>query len=199
MTAFKFEKSIQLLNYFAIAEGGKINKLKALKLVWAAERLNLRNYGSTIVSDDFFAMKLGPVPSFTKDMAEGCATLSEEEAEFRKEYIETIDGYKFKSHKLFDDSFFSNNALNSIELSYSVFGKYSGFKLADITHVYPEWSKFAHLIPSVSSRFDMDYLDFFADPEKQPFDVFKQDKEQLEYFKEYFIEQSELDKAVYSL
>lgn len=199
MSAFKFQKSIQLLNFFAECEGGQLNKLKALKLVWAAERYNLRNFGSTIVNDDFFAMKHGPVPSFTKDMAEGCGTLSEEESSFRNEYIQTISAISYKSHKTFDGSFFSKNALHSMEVAYDAFGKYDGFKLADITHLYPEWSKFAHLIPSVYSRIDMDYIDFFADPQDHPFDIFKQDREKLDYLKEYFTEQQNINKAVYSL
>lgn len=199
MTIFKFQKSIQLLNYFAEREGGKLNKLKALKLVWAAERYNLRNFGSSIVNDDFFAMKLGPVPSFTKDMAEGLGTLSDEEAAFRNEYIETISSISFKSNKPFDGDFFSRNALVSMEKSYEFFGKYDGFQLADITHLYPEWSKFAHLIPNVSSRFDMSYLDFFGDPKDQPFEIFNQNREQLDYLKEYFIDQQELNRAVYSI
>lgn len=196
MTPFKFQKSVQLLNYFAIKEGGSLNKLKSLKLMWAAERFSLRTTGLTIVGDDFYAMKLGPVPSFTKDMAEGIQImLSEEEAGFRSEYLKTTSKNNFKSLKSFDDSFFSSSAVHAMEASYKEFGKFNGFDLAAITHLYPEWSKYEHLFPRYS-RLDMDYLDFFKDPEVQKFEIFKQDKDQLEFMKEHFIAESNFNNAL---
>jgi len=199
MLVFKFQKSIQLLNFFARLEGGTINKLKALKLMWAAERLHLRTHGLTIVNDDFYAMKYGPVPSFTKDMAEGCNSLSEEEAAYRNDNIQTVSDYSFKSNELFDDSYFSANAINSMESSYSIFGQYDGFELADITHLYPEWSKFSHVIPQIISRADMDYIDFFNDPKEHPFKIFQQDPDSLIFLKDYFIEQTTFNKAIYNV
>lgn len=198
MAAFKFQKSIQLLNFFAVLEGGTINRLKALKLMWAAERFHLRTNGLTIINDDFFAMKLGPVPSFTKDMAEGCNSLSEEESEYRNEVLQNVSEYSYKSNRAFDDSFFSKNGIVAMEKSYSAFGKYDGFELADITHLYPEWSKFSHLIPSVTSRADMDYLDFFNNPKEVYFKIFKQDDEKLAFLKEYFVEQTQFTEAIYN-
>jgi len=199
MSIFKFQKSIQLLNFFALKEGGSINKLKALKLMWATERLHLRTHGMTIVNDDFFAMKYGPVPSFTKDMAEGCNTLSDEESVYRNEYLATVSDYTFKSLKSFDDLYFSNNAINSLERAFDEFGKYTGFELADITHLYPEWSKFSHLIPKVMSRADMNYLDFFSDPKDLHFKIFDQDQESLVYMKDLFVEQCNFNDAIYSI
>jgi uncharacterized phage-associated protein len=199
MTAFKFKKSIQLLNFFAISTKGNLNKMKSLKLMWAAERWHLRNYGITIIDDDFFAMKLGPVPSYTKDMAEGCNFLSEEELEYRKSNIESVDNYSFRSLNKFEDSLFSQSAIKAMEISFKEFSKYSPFDLADITHLYPEWSKFSHLIPSVYSRVDMDYIDFFKDPQVNSFSIFNQDIDLLNIMRDMFLDQRNLQKAVYSL
>jgi uncharacterized phage-associated protein len=198
MNPFRFQKSIQLLNYFSVLEGGSLNKLKALKLMWASERLSLRTYGVTIIDDDFYAMKLGPVPSFTKDMAEGSESLSEEEAEFRNQYIKTTSKNAFRSLNSFDDSYFSESALKSMEAAYNTFGKFDGFELANITHLYPEWSKFSHFFPQYS-RFDMDYQDFFNNPNTEYFDIFKQDPEQLIFMKQYFADENILTKAMYSI
>ncbi len=198
MSAFSFKKSIQLLTFFANREGGRLNKLKSLKLVWAAERYHLRNFGRSIMDDDFFAMEYGPVPSFTKDMAEG-TNLSLKEEEYRNQFLKTISKISFQSTNTFDGSLFSQSALESIEKSYESFQTYDGFALANITHLYPEWNKFAHLIPQVHSRMDMDYVDFFSDPIDNPFDIFKQDKDKLEFMKDYFIEQNQLHKAINQL
>ena len=45
-------------------------KMKALKLVYIADRYHLRKYGRLITNDTYFAMNYGPVPSGTKDIAE---------------------------------------------------------------------------------------------------------------------------------
>jgi len=199
MTPFQFQKSIQMLTFFCEEEGGVMNKMKALKLVWATERLHLRKHGSLIINDDFYAMKFGPVPSFTKDMVEGGFSLSEEEIEYRSLNIQASNNLEFRQVGQFEPNIFSRNALRSMEEVMSKFQKYDQFQLRDITHLYPEWSKFAHLFPQYASRKDMDVLDFFDNPVQEHFDIFKQDSEHLSFMKEFFMEREQLSKAVYSL
>jgi hypothetical protein len=40
-----------MLNFFAIREGGRLNRMKAVKLVWLADRLQLRKYYRSITHD----------------------------------------------------------------------------------------------------------------------------------------------------
>lgn len=68
MNTFNYKKSVQALNYLAVLEGGAINYMKALKLIWLSDRYHLRNHGRTITGDKYFALKNGPVASFTKDI-----------------------------------------------------------------------------------------------------------------------------------
>ena len=62
-------KSTQALNYFAhkAASGRppsrKLNKMKALKLLFFADRYHLRKYGRSVSDCVYFAMKHGPAAS----------------------------------------------------------------------------------------------------------------------------------------
>ena len=67
---FAHRKATQALNFFALSASGRMNKLKALKLVFFADRYHLRLYGRPITNDRYLAMKYGPVASSCKDLAE---------------------------------------------------------------------------------------------------------------------------------
>ena len=64
------KKGTQALNYFARKKNGKINKMKAIKLIYLADRYHLRKYGRPVVGDDYWAMKYGPVASSTLNIAD---------------------------------------------------------------------------------------------------------------------------------
>lgn len=66
---FDYKKATQALNFFALKEGGTINKMKALKLIYFAERYHLRKYGRPVTNDDYWAMGLGTVPSGSRDIS----------------------------------------------------------------------------------------------------------------------------------
>ena len=73
--SFSHRKATQALNFFAQRAGGSINKMKALKLVYFADRYHLRKYGRPVVGDEYLAMNYGPVASGTKDLwARGAST-----------------------------------------------------------------------------------------------------------------------------
>jgi hypothetical protein len=68
---FDCKKATQALNYLASAERDKrINKMKAIKLIWVADRFHLRKYGRLLTNDTYVAMKFGPVGSSVKNLAE---------------------------------------------------------------------------------------------------------------------------------
>ena len=59
--SFSHRKATQALNFFARQGGGSINKMKALKLVYFADRSHLRRYGRPVVGDEYLAMNFSPV------------------------------------------------------------------------------------------------------------------------------------------
>ncbi len=189
MVGFNHKTAIQSLTFFAQKEGNSINKMKALKLIWLSDRLHLRRFGRTILNDTYFALKLGPIPSNTKDLLDNSDYLSENEKELCKKYIEKIGQYEYKANIDVDFSLFSKTDVNVMSDIFTHFGGYTEFQLSEISHFYPEWKKFEKSLKTGnSSRFLMNYVDFFENPENNNHSIFEIDEELLLLNKEFFLE-----------
>jgi uncharacterized phage-associated protein len=184
---FDYKKATQALNYFAVAEGGRISQLKALKLVYFADRYHLRKYGRPITNDDYWAMALGPVPSGTRDISLlNSEYLDEREISYAADYIAS-DGYALISKKPVDNMLFSESDVEALRFSWEVFGQLVRFDIADITHLYPEWNKHKEAL-EINSRVHMYLEDFLQDPESDVNKCYElsdeMKKERLEQLKE---------------
>ncbi|MFC2017710.1 Panacea domain-containing protein [Chloroflexota bacterium] len=160
---FDLQKATQALNWLAIKSGGRISKLKALKLLYLADRYHLRKYGRLITNDIYFAMDYGPVPSGSKDLAEASDFLGDDEQEYSSKYIKPINQYTFESLADPDPSVFSDSDIESLAFAWDTFGHLARFDLANITHEYPEWKKHKQAL-KLDSRIQMNLMDFFDDP-----------------------------------
>ena len=88
MKANQHRKSIQMLNLFAYESGGTINRLKAIKLSWLADRLHLRKYGRPISYDKYSALPHGLVASYTKDLVDNNTSwVAEDHLVYKQEYL----------------------------------------------------------------------------------------------------------------
>ena len=196
---FDHEKATQAINFFARQSGGAVNKLAALKLVYMADRYHLRKYGRPVIGDTYFAMKLGPVASAVKDIAEG-DFLDEQVEEYATKYIEPIvrsDGnvYTVKSVADVDEDVFSDSDLEALHFAVRTFGDQRKYNLSDITHAYPEWKRHSGDIP-LFKRIQMDYMDFFLNAEPGAHELrsigyvdhFEESDERLQTAKEMFEE-----------
>lgn len=164
---FSHRKTTQALNFFARASGGRISKLKALKLVFFADRYHLRKFGRPITNDEYLAMNFGPVASGAKDLAEFSEFLSDEERDYAARYLhrDDRDPHAYGSHADLDASALSTSDVEALEFAWNAFGRVEKFRLAEITHAYPEWKRHEAAIASkVVSRAPMDYADFLLDP-----------------------------------
>lgn len=161
------QKATQALNYFAQKSGGTINKLKAIKLIFFADRYHLRKYGRPVLGDDYMAMPYGPVASLAKDLAESTLFLDECERTYRDQFLDrSTDSLEIISRQSVDLDVFSDSDAEALDFSWRVFGRFNQFKLADISHAYPEWSKHREsLVGRSSCRATMRYADFFDDPD----------------------------------
>jgi len=195
MIGFNYKKAVQTLNFFALKEGGEINKMKALKLIWFADRDHLRRYGRPILSDKYYAMRLGPVPSATKDLTkEHDPFLEGQELLYRDEFISPAgNDLTLLSIKEVDTDVFSQTDLTILERVYKEFGQYEQFELAELSHNYPEWEQFRKAIEAKQgTRFEMNYLEFFKNPKEVKEDYFSIDSEDLELSRLMFQENQEM-------
>lgn len=182
------KKAIQALNFFATKEGGKINRMKAFKLIWLSDRAHLRRYGRPILSDKYYAMKFGPVPSKTKNFSETEGIMSEDVKEYRDSFIESFGKYEIKSIGNLESSVFSKSDIDIMESIYASFGPKKEFKLSELSHEFPEWKKFEDFLKrNESARRRMNFADFFTDtPESSRY--FDEPEELLKLSKEVFEE-----------
>lgn len=163
---FSHRKTTQALNYFARMSGGDINKLKALKLVYFADRYHLRRYGRPITGDEYLAMPYGPVASGAKDLAEMGDFLSDDERAYGAQFLAPVDRYSYRSAAELDGRTLSESDRMALAWAWEKFGQMDRFKLADYTHRYPEWKRHeAALVGKRETRVPMCYRDFLDDPD----------------------------------
>jgi len=195
---FDHEKATQSLNYLAKLNGGKINKMKAIKLIWLAERLHLRKYGRLILNDEYMAMEYGPVCSSTKDIAQLESTfLSAGEYKYASQYIKS-DGQKLEITSINDPdtNVFSSSEVQTFEDVFRKYGEMDQFKLAKFSHSFPEWEKHKPVLDSGVSRVEMNYNDFFENPLSPIDDFFAEDQSQIQTAKDAFEESRMLENAL---
>jgi uncharacterized phage-associated protein len=162
-------KSTQALNYFArLAARGTpelLNKMKALKLLFFADRYHLRKYGRLVSDCAYFAMKNGPVASEAKRVAEESALLQAPARNYARRFVRRKDAYHYASVAEVDRSVLSETDIEALEFAWRTFGPYTQYQLRDITHHYPEWKRHApKLRQDGHKRIEMDYSDFFNEP-----------------------------------
>ena len=164
--SFSHRKATQALNFFARRAGGRINKMKSLKLVYFADRYHLRKYGRPVVGDEYLAMNYGPVASSTKDLAEMSDFLGEDEERYAKRFIRPADSaITYQSVHDLDEKVLSQSDREALEFAWKKFGHVEKYALAKLTHRYPDWKRHEPALQSKTvSRVPMNYRDFLKDP-----------------------------------
>lgn len=190
---FDLKKGTQALNFFAIREGGVINKMKAFKLIYFTDRYHLRKYGRLVTNDEYLAMKHGPVPSTVKDIAEANDFLEKEIKEYSDSFVEPFDNLVLKSIGLVDESVFSESDLEALNFAWEQFGMHDQFELADLTHYYPEWKRWKEHLDSLGSCWQMYIFDFLNDPIENVEKCFILNEKQRQVRKEQLIERSHIE------
>jgi hypothetical protein len=185
-------KIIQALNYFAqYQDDKKINKMKAYKLLWLADRYHLRQYGRTITGDTYFALPFGLVPSDAKNILEEKETKSPISKNEMSVYLSILDKNHYKSLKETNLKVFSNTDIKVINLILETFNDKTPFELSEYSHLFPEWKRFEEKLHSKDepNGFKVDIDDFFQNVEEESA-LFNDDKELLELTKHIYQETS---------
>ncbi len=179
--SFNLHKTIQILNFFAQKENQKFDKIKALKLIWLADKLHLLRYARPITFDDYFAMDNGPVASNVKNILTPDNSFAFKN-KYIDEYLQIIDNNTYKSIKEVDFEELSQSEQKVIEEIYSYFGSNDKWDLVDFTHTFPEWKKQTEKLKN-NKRVKISYNDFFNANNQKPFNF---SNEQIENSKEIF-------------
>jgi hypothetical protein len=184
-----YHKITQALCYLGSkCRGRTMDKLHALKVVYLADRYHLRKYGSTISSDNYLAMEMGPVASTTRKTIEG--KLSGDPAAYALQYITPgKDRFQSKISTSFDE--LSKTDIESLDAAYDTYLAKGPDNIIAFTHRFPEWQKHQREIDAGKKAVRMSLVDFF-DPSHFPKDEYcPADEELVETNKEIFLETPE--------
>lgn len=166
MGVFNYKKAVQALVFFCQKEESKkIDKIKALKLLFFAERFHLRKYNRMITNDSFWAMGMGPVASGTKDLIDSTNYGSDKGKDYAKRYIHKDAEHQLNCKNSFDPEVFSDSDIEALEFAWEKFGKYNYPEIIKITHKYPEWLKYSEKLKKEGTdRIPIEIYDFLEDP-----------------------------------
>lgn len=131
---FNFEKSLQAAGVLMSLDGGRMEYIRLLKLMYIADREMLAETGSTITGDRAVAMKHGPVLSQVYDLIKGEDARAGEWAA----YLRTVN------HSIELQEPIGRGKLNrgEVEKLREVAGRHSDddtWEICDKTHEFPEW------------------------------------------------------------
>ncbi len=139
MTSLRFDikKTTEAASVLTELEGGKINYMKLLKLLYLADRESYQKWARPITYDHYVSMDNGQVLSTTY-------RLIKQEMGFTDTYWSQVfspcDQFELefiKDQPLIDK--LSDNELELLHKIYSHFGHMDQFELADYTHRLPEY------------------------------------------------------------
>lgn len=137
-------KAAQIIAYFAMRQGGRIIEvLKAIKLVYIADRESLRRWGSPLVHEPRVSLKLGPVNQTTLEYVNGDRL--DENGWSR--FVETRKKDSNEVSVSSDITLADLDELNQAELKllddiWAKHGQFTAFQIANWTHLpgnVPEW------------------------------------------------------------
>jgi hypothetical protein len=185
-----YKKITQVLNYIAEKEGGQINYMKALKLLYLADRLHLRKYGRLITDDRLVAMKMGTLGSQAKDIILKNENLPHVVYKYSEDKLKRDLGkYTFESNFKNKDSL-SQTDIECVDKVISVLGDKKEFDLAELTHKLPEWKRHEYVIEKgEKSVEDLDSMDLFEPAENNELNkIYSQSDDELTVSKNIFLE-----------
>lgn len=191
MRGFQYKKTVQALVFFT-ENSGEQNKMKALKLIWLADRLHLRKFGRTITGDIYFALPKGPVASTTRDILERYG-LGRTEEDYVDKYLDVqTDKYVYRNTEPLDLNVLSVSDIDVLEKIKASYFHYNPYELSDASHEFPEWKQYKSAFDKgLITRERIETLDLFLDFDDQSH-LFTGDEELTLVSKELFLQNNKV-------
>jgi uncharacterized phage-associated protein len=162
------EKLVQALAFFADRGVRDLDKMKAAKLLFHADKYHLLTYGRPVIGDLYACMEYGPVPSASLNVMNDVIAHDSQYPPVGKElFAEYITVERlFRKHPVFrakkkpDLEVFSDSDLEALEYALKTCGAKSSWQLSQESHDQPAW-KVANEQRAPGSSVIMDYRLFF--------------------------------------
>jgi uncharacterized phage-associated protein len=169
---FSLEKFTNALAYFASRGVNDLTKLKAVKLLYLADRYHLFRYGRPIVGDRYVAMDLGPVPEDAFQLISRVIEPAEVDDPQRTRALERLEVYRgfmrqysypvLRARTAPDLSVFSESEIEALDATIREHGSQPARTLVDLTHEHRAYKRAnAGRVPG--SSVELPYEFFFED------------------------------------
>jgi len=164
---FDVEKFADVMAFFASGVHD-LTTLKALKLIYLADRAHLLEYGAPILGDWYAHMDHGPVPSKAYDLLK---QFTDPDPSYHFDEVEILEAHvgkakkgkhvRFTKRQKIELHALSESELKILKSTVSSYGKRKAFELAEMTHKHFAWIRCEE-----SRGHVLDYRDFFADSDE---------------------------------
>lgn len=128
---FNERKAAQVATFFALKQGGSINIVKLIKLVYLGDREFLKRYDAPILHDRLVSMQKGPVNSNTYNFASGQVRADVWDTYLSDEANHMISCGKITLNELNE---LSRAEIRVLEQVWNDFGHMNPWELVDYTH-----------------------------------------------------------------
>jgi uncharacterized phage-associated protein len=173
MTQIRFrfspEKLVQALAFFAQRGVRDLDKMKAAKLLFHADKYHLLKYGRPVIGDQYACMEYGPVPSASLNVMNDVLAHDEHFPPMAKELFDDfliVEKGIFRKYAVFrarrepDLDVFSDSDIEALEYAQKTYGAKSAWALSEESHAEPCWQA-ANENRAPGSSIMMDYRLFF--------------------------------------
>jgi uncharacterized phage-associated protein len=131
LVGYKSRKAAQLCAHFALKEGGMIDKLKLIKLIYLTERKCLEDWQRPILFDELFSLPHGPICSSTLNGIDGAYPKSEWDEYIARNGNKTVATKKLNRDDLDEVSDAELDIVNDV---WKQFGSFTASRLRNFTH-----------------------------------------------------------------
>lgn len=139
-------KTAQAAAYVVALNGGRLNYMVLIKLLYLSDRRSLLEIGTPITGDRMVSMPHGPVLSRTLDQINMGRPISGTSPWY--EYLTEPAGYEVSLASILEETDeLSNYERRVLRETFEEFGNMNKWSLRDFTHTLPEWHD-----PAGSSR-----------------------------------------------
>ncbi len=167
---FSFEKFLDTLTLLA-ENTEDLDRLKAAKLIYFADRLHLLRYGAPIIGDSYIHLEHGPVPSLSLDYIRDLINPDRNIVPNNKldkllKRVTVSPNYRYETIRLKGDVEINDLSESEIEVLNDVirqYGEISGWDLRNLSHTHSTWK-------DTEDNQRISYRLFFKDAEEETVD-----------------------------
>ena len=158
---------VQLVTYLVRKFGSEgVPIIKVMKMIALADIYALRNYGTTLSKDEYFAMRNGPVATDIDTIVEQSNEYlgDVESLQYVEEFLRRDKGNTWSNvyaRKEADLNYLSEWDREVIDMMYDKYKDATPQQLIDITHKYKAWSKHKEELANGKKQVPIDICDFF--------------------------------------